>query len=47
VITSLNLASNYLNAEAAKHIGEAIKVTKCAVALVLAAFLCPSDFSLN
>jgi hypothetical protein len=47
-MTSLNLASNDLNAEAAKHIAEAIKVTtKRVVALVLAPFLCPSDFSFN
>jgi hypothetical protein len=46
-MTSLNLASNELYAEGAKIIAEAIKVTKCAPAIILAPFSCPSDFSIN
>jgi hypothetical protein len=46
-MTSLNLASNELGAEGAKIVAEAIKVTKCTPAIVLAPFSCPSDFSIN
>jgi hypothetical protein len=50
-MTSLNLASNRLGAEGAKScvkiIAEAIKVTKCTPAIILAPFSCPSDFSIN
>jgi hypothetical protein len=42
-MTSLNLASNMLGPEVAKHVAEAIKVSKCAVAVVLVSVLCPSD----
>jgi hypothetical protein len=38
-LTSLNLSSNNLNAEGAKIVAEAVKVTKCAIAVVLAPFL--------
>jgi hypothetical protein len=37
-MTSLNLASNYLRADGARYIAEAIKVMKCAIAVVLASF---------
>jgi hypothetical protein len=43
-LTSLNLASNHLRAEDAKIVAEAIKVTNCAIAIVLA---CRSDLSFN
>jgi hypothetical protein len=46
-MTSLNLASNALYAGGAKIVAEAIKVTKCAPAIILAPFSCPSDFSIN
>ena len=46
-MTSLNLASNSLYAEGAQIIAEAIKVTKCTPAIILAPFSCPSDFSIN
>jgi Leucine-rich repeat (LRR) protein len=46
-LTSLNLSSNYLEAEGAKIVAEAIKVTNCAIAVVLAPFPCPSDHWLN
>jgi hypothetical protein len=46
-MTSLNLASNGLGAEGAKIVAEAIKVTMCAPAIILASFSCPSDFSIN
>jgi hypothetical protein len=42
-LTSLNLSSNSLKAEGAKIIAEALKVTNCASAVVLALFSCPSD----
>jgi hypothetical protein len=42
-LTSLNLSSNNLQAEGGKMVAEAIKVTNCAIAVVLAAFACPSD----
>jgi hypothetical protein len=45
--TSLNLSSNYLSAEGAKIVAEAIKVTMCTPAIILASFSCPSDFSIN
>jgi hypothetical protein len=43
-LTSLNLSSNWLKAEGTKIIAEGIKVTKCANAVVLAPFSCPSDY---
>jgi hypothetical protein len=46
-MTSLDLASNSLMVEGAKIVAEAIKVTKCTPAIVLAPFSCPSDFSIN
>jgi hypothetical protein len=46
-MTSLNLASNNLKAKGAKIVAEAIKVTKCTPAIILVAFSCPSDFSIN
>jgi hypothetical protein len=46
-MTVLNLASNGLGAEGAKFVAEAIKVTMCAPAIILASFSCPSDFSVN
>jgi hypothetical protein len=46
-MTSLNLASNNLLAEGAKIVAEAIEVTKCTPAIILASFSCPSDFSIN
>jgi hypothetical protein len=46
-MTSLNLASNNLWAEGAKIVAEAIKVTKCTPAIILAPFSRPSDFSIN
>jgi hypothetical protein len=46
-MTSLNLASNELGAEGAKIVAEAIKVTMCAPAIIMAPFRCPSVFSIN
>jgi hypothetical protein len=46
-MTSLSLASNYLYADGAKIIAEAIKVIKCAIAVVLAPFSYSSDQWLN
>jgi hypothetical protein len=46
-MTSLNLASNNLRAAGGKIVAEAIKVTKCTPAIILAPFSCPSDFSIN
>jgi hypothetical protein len=49
-LTSLNLSANYLSGyleNGAKIFADAIKVTKCAVAVVLAPFSCPSDHWLN
>jgi hypothetical protein len=46
-MTSLNLASNWLYAEGAKIVAEAIKVTKCTPAIIFISFSCPSDFSIN
>jgi hypothetical protein len=46
-LTSLNLASNLLNAEGAEIVAEAIKVTNCAIAVILAPFSCPSGRWLN
>ena len=37
-MTSLDLASNELGAEGAKIVAEAIKVTKCTPAIILAPF---------
>ena len=37
-MTSLNLSNNELGAEGAEHIAAGIKVTKCAIAVVLAPF---------
>jgi hypothetical protein len=42
-LTTLNLSSNYLEAEGAKIVAEAIEVTTCAFAVVLAPFSCPSN----
>jgi hypothetical protein len=42
-LMSLDLSSNYLQVEGAKIVVEAIKVTNCAIAVVLAPFLCPFD----
>ena len=39
-MTSLNLSVNALGPEGAKHIAAGVKVTKCAIAVVLAPFLC-------
>jgi hypothetical protein len=50
VLTSLNLSLNSLEVEGAKIIAEAVeavKVTNCAIAVVLALFACPSDHWLN
>jgi hypothetical protein len=33
-MTVLNLASNFINAEGAKHIAGALKVSKCVLAVV-------------
>jgi hypothetical protein len=46
-MTSLNLASNRLYAGGAKIVAEAIKVTKCILAIILVPFSCRSDFSIN
>jgi hypothetical protein len=46
-MTVLNLASNALGAEGAKFVAEAIKVTMCSPAIILASFSCQSDFSIN
>ena len=46
-LTSLNLASNRLEAEGAKIVAEAIKVTKCTTVIILVPLSCPSDFSIN
>jgi hypothetical protein len=46
-MTSLNLASNNLEAEGAKIVADAIKVTKCIPAIILEPFSCRSDFSIN
>jgi Ran GTPase-activating protein (RanGAP) involved in mRNA processing and transport len=42
-LMSLNLSSNLLKAQGAIIIADAIKVSKCATAVVLAPFSCPSD----
>jgi hypothetical protein len=41
-LTSLNLSANNLKAEGTKIVAEAIKVTKCAIAVVLAPYSHPS-----
>jgi hypothetical protein len=46
-MTSLNLASNYLESRGAKIVVEAIKVTKCTPAISMAPFSCSSVFSIN
>jgi hypothetical protein len=46
-MTALNLASTNLRAEGAKIVAEAIKVTMCGHAAILAPFSRPSDFSIN
>jgi hypothetical protein len=46
-MTSLNLASNRLGAEGAKIVAEAIMVTMCTPAIIVAPLSCPSDFSIN
>ena len=42
-MTSLNLASNFIDAEGAKHIAGALKVSKCTLAVILVPPSCPSD----
>ena len=46
-LTSLNLSSNNLRAKGAKIMAEAIKVTNCVTAAILAPFSCLSDHWLN
>jgi hypothetical protein len=46
-LTSLNLSSNNINAEGAKIVAEAIKVTYYAMAVSLVPMSCPSDHWLN
>ena len=46
-MTSLNLASNGLGAKGAQIIAGAIKVIKCAIAVILVPFSCFSDQWLN
>jgi hypothetical protein len=46
-LMSLNLSSNYLGAKGAKSVAEAIKVTSCALAIILVPFSCLSDLSFN
>jgi hypothetical protein len=46
-VTSLNLSSNYLEAKGGKIVAEAIKVTNCAIAVILVPVSCPSDHWLN
>jgi hypothetical protein len=46
-LTSLSLSSSRLGATGAKHIAEGIKVSKCAIAVILAPFSCPSERWLN
>jgi hypothetical protein len=46
-LTSLNLSSNELEAEGAKIVVEATKVTTCAIAIILAPFVCSSDHWLD
>jgi hypothetical protein len=47
LMTSLNLASNYLGSRGAKIVAEAIKVTKCTPAISMAPFSFSSVFSNN
>jgi hypothetical protein len=46
-MTSLNLADNWLQAEGAKHIAGALKVSKFALAIILAPLSCRSDQCFN
>jgi hypothetical protein len=46
-MTSLNLAGNWLEAEGAKHIAGAIKVSKYVLAVILVRFSCESDYWFN
>jgi hypothetical protein len=46
-LTSLNLSSNKLKAKGAEIVAEAIEVTNCAIAVVLAPFSCSSGHCLN
>jgi hypothetical protein len=46
-LTSLDLSLNWLRAEGTKIVAEAIKVTMCTPAIIMAPFSCPSDFSIN
>jgi hypothetical protein len=46
-LTSLNLSFNSLKVEGAKIVAEALKVTNCAIAVVLVLFPCPSEHWLN
>jgi hypothetical protein len=47
VLTSLNLSLNFLKAEGAEIIADAITVTNFVVAIILVPFSCPSDHWLN
>jgi hypothetical protein len=42
-MTSLNISSTWLSSEGVKHIADAIKVTNCAIAIILEPFSCLSD----
>ena len=46
-MTSLNLSRNGLEAEGAKHIAGALKVSECVLAIILAPLSCPSDQYFN
>ena len=46
-MTSLNLADNWLQAEGAKHVAGALKVSKCVLAIILAPLSCRSDQYFN
>ena len=46
-MTSLNLAGNWLEAEGAKHIAGAIKVSKYVLAVILVRVSCGSDYWFN
>ena len=46
-LTSLNLSSNSLKIEGAKIVAEAMKVSNCAIAVVLALFPCVSGHWFN
>jgi hypothetical protein len=46
-MTSLNLANNFLQAEGAKHLAGALKVSKCVFVIILAPLSCQSDQYFN